>query len=182
MEQESKSFTIRRATRDDVGVILGLIKSLAEYEKEPESVIITEQQLLEDGFGENPWFRVFVVDLPQEDGSLKVVGMALYFFNYSTWEGRVLYLEDLIVLPEYRRHGMGMALLRRLAQEAHDLNCKRMCWQCLDWNQPALDFYQKKVGARVLRDWLPVRLDARGIQSFLDSFMQSPSASDNAAN
>ena len=144
---------IRPAEAADVGVILRLIRSLAEYEREPQAVTATEADLLRDGFGPRPLFHVV---LAEWNGA--PVGFAFYFFNYSTWQGKPgLYLEDLFVEPEYRGYGIGKALLVHLAQIAVTRGCGRFQWQVLDWNEPAIQFYEK-VGAAVLREWLTVRI------------------------
>src|SRR4051794_3187415 len=130
---------IRDAAADDVAVILRLIHGLAEYERAPEgAVTATEAALLRDGFGEAPRFHVV---LAEWDGV--AVGFAFYFFNYSTWQARMgLYLEDLFVRPEFRGWGIGKALLVHLARIAVAKGCGRYQWQVLDWNEPAIKFYE----------------------------------------
>jgi GNAT superfamily N-acetyltransferase len=152
------STTLRAATPADVPLILQLIRALAEYERAPNDVVATEQLLHEHLFGDTPAAHVL---LACEDG--KPVGFALYFFNFSTWLGRPgLYLEDLFVLPEHRRSGHGRALLQRLGQVAHERGCGRMEWAVLDWNEPAIEFYQT-LGARPLDEWTIFRLTREGI-------------------
>ena len=144
---------IRPAEAADVSVILRLIRSLADYEREPQAVTATEADLLRDGFGARPLFHVVLAEWKGAP-----VGFAFYFFNYSTWQGKPgLYLEDLFVEPEYRGYGIGKALLVHLAQIAVTRGCGRFVWQVLDWNEPAIKFYEK-VGATVLREWLTVRI------------------------
>lgn len=146
--------SIRPATAADVPLVLALVRELAAYEREPDAVVATEADLLRDGFGEAPKFHVL---LAERDGV--PAGFAFYFFSYSTWRGRpTLYLEDLFVRPEHRKHGIGLALMRRLARIAVDLGCPRFVWEVLDWNEPALRFYAS-IGAEVLRAWLNVRLE-----------------------
>jgi GNAT superfamily N-acetyltransferase len=153
--------TLRPATADDVPRILQLIRDLATYEREPEAVDATEADLLRDGFGASPRFQVL---LAAWDG--QVVGMAFYFFAYSTWRGRpVLYLEDLFVQPEHRGNGIGLALMRALAERAVAEKCPRFVWQVLDWNAPSIAFYEK-LGAQVLREWLTVRLEGEALTRF----------------
>jgi GNAT superfamily N-acetyltransferase len=144
---------IREAVPADVPEILALIRDLAIYEKEPDAAIATEEDLLRDGFGPEPYFRCIMAEW---DGA--VAGFALYFFQYSTWEGRpALYLEDLFVREAYRKRGIGVGLFQRLAQVAVERHCTRFQWECLDWNQPALDFYET-TGAKVMKEWLNLRV------------------------
>ncbi|APR77257.1 Histone acetyltransferase HPA2 [Minicystis rosea] len=150
--------SLRAATAADVPLILALVRELADYEREPDAVVATEADLMRDGFGEAARFHVL---LAEKDGV--PAGFAFYFFSYSTWRGRpVLYLEDLFVRPEHRKHGIGLALMRRLARVAVDLGCPRFVWEVLDWNEPALRFYAS-IGAEVLRPWLNVRLDGEAL-------------------
>jgi GNAT superfamily N-acetyltransferase len=145
---------IRKATPEDVPSVLTLVKELATYEREPDAVIATEADFLRDGFGEAPIFQTHVA---LWDG--EIVGFALWFVTYSTWVGRgCLYLEDLFVRPAVRGRGAGLALMRTLAREAVDRGCKRFVWQVLDWNAPAIAFYER-LGAKVMREWLTARLD-----------------------
>ena len=154
------SLKIRKAKADDSARIVHLIKALAEYEREPEAAVVTEADILRDGFGENPKFRVLIAEWKGEP-----VGFAFYFFNYSTWEGRPgLYLEDLFVYPENRGLGIGRALMIELAKIATKNNCTRFAWQALDWNKPAISFYEK-IGARLMTDWLTFRLESKPIQA-----------------
>jgi GNAT superfamily N-acetyltransferase len=148
------TFALRRAVPADVPAILSLIRALAEYEREPDAVVATEADLLRDGFGPKPSFEVILAEIAGE-----AVGMAFYFFSYSTWRGRpCLHLEDLFVLPEQRGKGIGLSLMRALAREALERHCPRFVWQVLDWNQPSIDFYES-LGAKVHREWLTVRLE-----------------------
>ena len=152
-------FRIRDAAASDVPVILRLIRGLAEYERAPEAVTATEEDLLRDGFGDRKHFHVV---LAEWDGT--AVGFAFYFFNYSTWEGRpALYLEDLFVVPEFRGWGIGKALLVHLARIAVKERCGRYQWQVLDWNEPAIRFYES-MGAQVLREWLTVRVKGEDLE------------------
>ena len=155
----SASLRLRDATRDDVPAIRQLIRELAEYEKEPDSAVVTEADLLRDGFGERPLFRVVMAEWNGE-----VAGFAFYFLNYSTWQGRPgLYLEDLFVKPSHRGRGIGKALLVHLAGIALRENCGRFVWQVLDWNEPAIGFYQS-LGARVMKEWLTMRVDGDALR------------------
>jgi len=158
---------IRKATGADVPAILALVKELAAYEREPDAVIATEADFLRDGFGESPAFHVLVAteDPGVAHESAGVIGFAFYFFSYSTWIGRrCLYLEDLFVQPSHRGKGAGIALMAALAQEAIAQECRRFVWQVLDWNEPAIAFYER-LGAKVLREWLTVRLEGDALAS-----------------
>jgi GNAT superfamily N-acetyltransferase len=155
---------VRKATAADVPEILALIRALADYEREPDAVVATEADLLRDGFGPAPAFHV---QLASWSGD--TIGFAFYFFTYSTWQGRrTLYLEDLFVKPTFRGKGAGLALMRALATEALDRECRRFVWQVLDWNEPSLAFYEK-LGAKVLREWLTVRLEGPALRALASS-------------
>jgi GNAT superfamily N-acetyltransferase len=153
--------TIRVAKANDMPQVLQLIKELAEFEKEGGAVDITAADLIRDGFGESILFRCFVAEV---DG--KIEGMALIYPRYSTWKGPVIHLEDLIVTKKMRGHGLGNALLTEVVKYGHRQGVKRISWEVLDWNEPAIAFYEKK-GARVMRDWDVVQLDAKGIETYL---------------
>ena len=156
--------TLRPATRDDVPVILDLIRALAVYERDSDAVVATEADLLRDGFGERPAFHVV---LAEKEGT--TLGFALYCFSYSTWLGRrCLYLEDLFVHPEHRGRGAGLALMKHLAGVAVREGCKRFLWQVLDWNEPSIRFYES-FGARIAREWLTVRLEGEALDAFATS-------------
>ena len=150
---------IRPAAAADVPLIFTLVRGLAEYEREPHSVQITEEQLLRDGFGPNHYYECLIAE---EDG--KPAGFALYFPIYSTWQGPSLHLEDLFVLPEFRGKGIGKALLNQVAAAAVKRGCARLQWDVLDWNQPAIDFYQS-IGAVMLPDWRRMRMTGEALQA-----------------
>jgi len=146
--------TIRPAVEADAHLILELIHGLAEYERAPEAVNATEDDLRRHGFGPEPKFKCLIAEWAG-----KPAGFALWFYNFSTWEGRPgIYLEDLFVKPELRGKGIGKALLLRLAKIARDEGCARYEWQVLDWNTPAIEFYER-LGAKVKKEWLPMRVD-----------------------
>jgi GNAT superfamily N-acetyltransferase len=152
------ALTIRAATAGDVDEILALIRELAVYERAPDEVTATTADLLRDGFGEHPRFRVLLAC----EGD-RVAGFAFYFFAYSTWRAQpTLYLEDLFVRPAYRRRSLGVMLMRRLAEEAVKTGCGRFQWQVLDWNEPAVRFYET-LGAKILREWWTVRVEGDAI-------------------
>lgn len=148
-----KTITIRRAEQADVKHILRLIKELAEYEKAPEEVVVTEEILLRDGFGPHPLFHCYVAQ--SDDG--KVAGMALYYIKYSTWKGPCVFLEDIIVSQSERGKGIGMLLFEKVKHDAAERGALRMEWQVLDWNEPAIKFYDK-YEPEILREWLNYRL------------------------
>jgi len=155
--------TIRPAIATDVPLILDLIRALAEYEREPQAAVATEASLLRDGFGPEPKFRCVIAEW---EGA--PAGFALFFYNYSTWQGQPgLYLEDLFVKPEFRGKGIGKALLLHLAKLAVEEGCGRFQWQVLDWNQPAIDFY-KSLGARTLNEWVTMRLEGEAIRKMVE--------------
>jgi GNAT superfamily N-acetyltransferase len=158
------SFEIRTTTEADVPLILGLIRDLATYEREPDAVVATEDGLREVLFGAKPSAEVLLALENTEP-----VGFAVYFYNFSTWLGRPgLYLEDLFVRPEKRGKGYGRALLERLAQIAKERGCGRMEWAVLDWNDPAIQFY-RKLGAEPMNEWTVFRLTEDGIAKLAGS-------------
>jgi GNAT superfamily N-acetyltransferase len=152
---------IRKGTSADMGAVLDLIKELAIYEKEPEAVVVTVEDLVKDGFGEQPLFKTFVAEI---EG--KIIGMALYYYRYSTWKGKTIHLEDLIVTESMRGTGAGYALYKEIIRQGEIDNVRRIEWNVLDWNLPAIKFYEKS-GAKVLSDWRVVHMDERGIEEFL---------------
>jgi GNAT superfamily N-acetyltransferase len=156
------SASIRKATREDAHNLYQMIYDLACYEKEPDSVKVTIDDLARQLNQTNPPFECLIAEV---DG--KPVGFALYFYAYSTWEGsRTLYLEDLYVSPESRGAGAGMALMKYLADIANASGCKRFEWSVLDWNETAIDFY-RKLGAKPVDGWSRYRLDGEAIKSLL---------------
>ncbi len=156
--ETSNSFQIRLATSDDVPVILALIRELAEYERAPNEVVATEEQLRQNLFGPHTGAEVLIGEEAGEP-----VSFALFFHNFSTWMGRRgLYLEDLFVRPAVRGKGYGRALLVRLAELARERDCGRMEWAVLGWNEPAIQFYLK-LGARPNEEWTIYRLTRDGI-------------------
>ena len=151
-------FAIRSARVEDVPIIFQLIRDLATYERAPNEVTATEEQLVDVFFGKRPAAEVLLAF--EKD---KPVGFAVFFHNFSTWLGRPgLYLEDLFVKPENRGNGYGRALLVDLAKIARDRGCGRMEWAVLNWNDPAIQFY-RKLGAKPLDEWSVFRLTRDGI-------------------
>ncbi|WP_298151537.1 GNAT family N-acetyltransferase [Flavobacterium sp.] len=154
---------IRKGLREDMPSVLELIKELAVFEKEPDAVVVTVADLERDGFGENPLFQTLVAE---ENG--KIVGMALYYYRYSTWKGRTIHLEDLIVTESMRGSGMGFKLYAEIIAQGKRDGVRRIEWNVLDWNTPAIDFYEKS-GARILPDWRVVNMNQEGIEAFLSN-------------
>ncbi|KIM70729.1 hypothetical protein SCLCIDRAFT_1206892 [Scleroderma citrinum Foug A] len=158
------TFHIRQATEDDVDTILDLIIALATYEKEPHSVKATPALLKENIF-EKSYAHTLLAFEGTPGAPSASLGMALYFFNYSTWTGRPgLYLEDLFVIPEARNMGVGKALFAELGKVAQEKNCARLDWSVLKWNEPSIAFYEKALGALRMDEWMGMRLDERGIR------------------
>ncbi|MCF6224496.1 MAG: GNAT family N-acetyltransferase [Flavobacteriaceae bacterium] len=152
---------LRNALKTDMHSVLELIKELAAFENEPEAVTISEKILMEDGFGENPSFKVYVAELKNE-----IVGMALFYNRYSTWKGKSLHLEDLIVKNNHRGKGIGSALYTKVLRYAHDNHFKRVAWEVLDWNKVAIDFY-KSTGAKVFDVWRVAQMDEEGLSNYI---------------
>lgn len=153
---------IRVGTKEDMPSALELIKELAIFEKEPEAVVIKVEDLIRDGFGEKPLFHTFIAEVNN-----KIVGMALYYYRYSTWKGKTIHLEDLIVKEEMRGTGIGFDLYSEIIKQGKKDNVRRIEWNVLAWNKPAIDFYIKS-GAEILDDWQVVQMDEKGINNFLE--------------
>ena len=154
---------IRKATLDDVPLILEFIRELAEYERAPEEAVATPEDLRRDGFSRDPRFHVEIAEWDDEPA-----GFALWFFNYSTWQGKPgLYLEDLFVRPRFRKKGIGKALLVHLARVAVEKGCGRYQWQVLDWNTPAITFYES-LGAKVMKEWLTMRVSGDALDNLAE--------------
>lgn len=145
--------TIRKGTPDDVPQAFQLVQELALFERAPEQVTNTPEMMLKDGFGPEPIFGLFVAEVDSN-----IVGLSLYYYRYSTWKGKRLYLEDLIVTESMRGYGLGKMLLDKTVQEAHDTHCTGMMWQVLDWNEPAIKFYES-YGARLDGEWINCHLN-----------------------
>ncbi|GAA4938440.1 GNAT family N-acetyltransferase [Algibacter agarivorans] len=155
------NYIIRDARKKDMSQVLHLIKELAVFEKEPDAVEVSVEDLQKDGFSLHPAFHCFVAEADS-----KIEGIALIYNRYSTWKGKILHLEDLIVSKSMRGSGMGTALLDEVIKYGHRLGVKRINWEVLDWNEPAIAFYEKK-GANVMRDWDVVQLSETGIKNYI---------------
>ncbi len=155
-----KDIIIRKAVREDCPRLLELVRELAIYEKAPDEVTVTLEHFIERGFGEKPvwWAFVATVPVPGQPENRIIAGFALYYIRYSTWKGQTMYLEDILVTESLRGQGIGQKLFDRLLIEAKTLGFKRMTWQVLDWNEPAINFY-KRQGARLDPEWLNATID-----------------------
>jgi GNAT superfamily N-acetyltransferase len=153
---------IRKGKPEDMESVLALIQELAIFEKEPDAVLVTVDDLIRDGFGEKPLFHVFVAEVEKE-----IVGIALYYYRFSTWKGKTIHLEDLIVKESMRGTGVGSALYSEIMKQGKKDNVRRIEWNVLDWNTPAVNFYENS-GAKVLSDWRVVHMDEAGINSYLE--------------
>lgn len=152
---------IRKATEKDMPFVLELIQELATFEKEPDAVVVTVADLVRDGFSEHPLFHCYVAEKENT-----IIGMALFYYRYSTWKGKTIHLEDLIVKADQRGSGAGFALYKEIIKQGKKDKVRRIEWNVLDWNTPAIDFYEKS-GAKVLDDWRVVQMDENGIEQFL---------------
>lgn len=154
---------IRKGNAADMPAVLELIRELAAFEREPEAVVISAADLVRDGFSEAPLFHTFIAEKDE-----KIVGMALYYYRYSTWKGKTIHLEDLIISEKMRGTGLGFALYSEVIKQGKKDNVRRIEWNVLDWNTPAIDFYEKS-GAKVLSDWRVVQMDENGIENFINN-------------
>jgi GNAT superfamily N-acetyltransferase len=154
---------IRKGIPEDMPEVLALITELAIFEKEPNAVVVTVEDLIRDGFSENTLFYTFVAEVQNE-----IIGVALYYYRFSTWKGKTIHLEDLIVKETNRGTGAGFALYAEVIKQGKKDNVRRIEWNVLDWNTPAIEFY-KKSGAAVLNDWRVVHIDEKGIEKFINN-------------
>ena len=160
---------IRKGNQEDMNAVLELIQELATFENEPEAVVVTVNDLIHDGFGANPLFHVLVAEVEDESTNDKqIVGIALYYYRYSTWKGKTIHLEDLVVKEKMRGTGLGYALYSEILKQGKKDNVRRVEWNVLDWNTPAIEFYEKS-GAKVLKDWCVVQMDEEGINHFVEN-------------
>jgi GNAT superfamily N-acetyltransferase len=157
------SFVIREGQEKDVQSVLDLITELAVFEKEPDAVEITVEDLLKDGFSSNPKFKLFVA----EENNV-VIGIALFYERYSTWKGKTIHLEDLMVTQSKRKIGAGKALYTAVLKYAYENDFNRVAWEVIDWNTNAIDFY-KSTGATYLSDWSVVQMDKENLTKFIQN-------------
>ena len=152
---------IRQATAADAPLIMTMIRGLAEFERELDQVSATTEDLAREGFGSEPHFHALIAEW---DG--KPIGYAVYFFTFSTWTGRQsLFVEDLFIRENFRKKGIGKAMLRHMAKIARERNCYGMRWEVLNWNTPAIEFY-RSLGATLQTDWFPVLLQGKAFEEF----------------
>jgi GNAT superfamily N-acetyltransferase len=151
---------IKEAQKEDMIEVMNLIKELANFEKEPKEVEIDSTVLVNDGFKETSYFKSFVAK-----NENKIVGAAIIYNRYSTWKGRTIHLEDLIVTEKMRSSGIGSLLLDSVVMYAKKLNVKRVSWEVINWNEKAIKFYLKK-GARIKKDWIIIHLYSNGLKNY----------------
>lgn len=151
---------IRKGQKEDMPAVLDLIKELAAFEKEPNAVVVTVDELVKEGFGDTRLFKTFVAEVDGE-----IIGTALFYYRFSTWKGRTIHLEDLIVKQEKRGTGAGSALYKEVIRFAKQDGVRRVEWVVLNWNTHAINFYERS-GATILQDWLTVQMDEEGITKF----------------
>lgn len=156
-------FIVRKGEEKDMQSVFDLITELAVFEKEPDAVDISVTDLINDGFSENPKFKIFVAE--QEN---QIIGIALFYERYSTWKGRTIHLEDLIVTKKKQKIGAGKALYTAVLKYAFDHNYNRVAWEVIDWNQNAIDFY-KSTGATYLNDWSVVQMNKENLVKFIQN-------------
>lgn len=153
---------IRAVEKEDLPEVLDLIHELAVFENEPDAVEVTVADLEREGLGKNPLFHCLVAEVDCE-----IVGIALFYYRFSTWKGRSLHLEDLIVKASERGKGYGEALYRKVMEFAYNRGIKRVAWEVLDWNEGAIRFYERS-GAKVMGDWRLVHFTRENIKKYLD--------------
>lgn len=153
------NITVRKSTKEDMQQVLSLIKELALYEKAPEAVTNTVEDMINDGFGANP---VFFCDVAETEG--KIIGIAIYFIKYSTWKGKGIYLDDIVVTESWRGKGVGRLLFDNVIAAAKKVNANQLHWQVLDWNEPAINFY-KKYPTDFDSEWINCKLNKEQLLS-----------------
>jgi GNAT superfamily N-acetyltransferase len=154
---------IRKGNPEDMEAVLGLIQELADFENESNAVVITVEDLVRDGFSSTPLFHVFVAEV-----EMQIVGIALYYYRYSTWKGKTIHLEDLVVKENMRSSGVGFALYSEVIKQGKKDNVRRIEWNVLDWNTPAINFY-KNSGAKILDDWRVAQMNEEAINYFVEN-------------
>jgi len=152
--------SIRKGVKSDLPQVLDLIKELAIYEKAPDEVIVTIEDMERDGFGENPVFDFFIAETDR-----KIVGIALYYIKYSTWKGKCIFLEDIIVTGQFRKFGIGKKLFDEVVKVSKNKAVQRLEWQVLNWNGPAIKFYEK-INSSFDNDWINCKLTKERINKY----------------
>jgi len=153
------AIVIREGVKEDLPAVFELVKELAEFERAPHEVTNTVAKMEVDGFGPNPIYGFYVGEYENE-----IVGISLYYYRYSTWKGKRLYLEDIIVTERHRGLGIGKLLFERTIQKSIEDKCSGMTWQALEWNEPALNFY-KKYGAKFDDEWVNCSIENNQLQN-----------------
>jgi GNAT superfamily N-acetyltransferase len=157
------SFIIRRGLEEDMQAVHNLIMELAIFEKEPDAVDITVDDLINDGFSDNPRFKIFVAEENET-----IIGIALFYERYSTWKGKTIHLEDLIVTKSRQKIGAGKALYTAVLNYAYENDFNRVAWEVIDWNTNAIEFY-KSTGATYLNDWSVVQMNKENLSKFIQN-------------
>ena len=159
------SFIIRHGDEADVEGMFRLVRELALFERAPEQVVNTEHILKKDGFGKHSVYKVIVAEAADTGD---IIGMALYYTAYSTWKGKMFFLDDLVVTEKYRRYGIGRRLMNEFLREARDVGVEQVRWQVLEWNEPAIAFY-KSLGAEMDAEWITCKMSKGEIGGYLDT-------------
>ncbi len=159
------NFILRKAEANDVPGMFRLVKELAEFERAPNEVVNTEEVLLRDGFGENSVYRAFVA---VEESSKEIIGIALYYTAYSTWKGKLLFLDDLVVTERCRRFGIGRKLINEFLKASKEEGVNQIRWQVLDWNTPAIEFY-KTLGVEMDEEWITCKMNKQQISNYVEN-------------
>lgn len=154
--------SIRKGLKKDLPQVLKLIKELATYEKAPDEVTVRIEELERDGFGSHPIFNFFVAESKEQ-----IIGIALYYIKYSTWKGKCIFLEDIIVTEQFRKYGIGKKLFDEVVKVSKEMKVPRLEWQVLEWNEPAINFY-KKLNAHFDNEWINCKLTGEQIQKYFD--------------
>ncbi len=154
------NYTIRKGVKADLPQVLNLIRELAVYERAPLEVTVTVEEMEKDGFGDNPIFQFFVAEMDN-----KIVGISLYYIKYSTWKGKCIFLEDIIVTKQLRKHGIGKRLFDEVVKVAKETKVKRLEWQVLEWNEPAIKFYEK-LNSHFDGEWINCKLTDKEIEEY----------------
>ena len=153
-------YTIRKGVKADLSQVLNLIKELAAYERAPQEVTVTVEEMERDGFGVNPIYKFFVAE---KDNI--IIGISLYYIKYSTWKGKCIFLEDIIVTEQFRKCGIGKKLFDEVVKIAKETKVKRLEWQVLEWNEPAIKFYEK-LNSHFDGEWINCKLTDKEIEAY----------------